>query len=214
MPEKDSRHLLDRLAKIEDPRNEKGKRHPLNSLLGLNIIGFMTGHKGWTSTAKWARSQPDLVQALGWTHKTSPCSVTIHNVIKKLDVYEKSHGKVETRCLKASTSLNAYLNWPGIAQVIQYRYIHKNPNTGEETTKVNYGRTNLTPEEVSSTERLLELRPWALVNREQIALDTRYSTWRRRIAYPMWCYSACYGGNLAKCRISSIEICWRSKYSG
>ena len=68
-----------------DPRNEKGKRHPLNSILGLNIIGFMTGHKGWTSTAKMARSQPDLVQAFGWTHKTSPCSATIHNVLKILD---------------------------------------------------------------------------------------------------------------------------------
>ena len=57
MTENNSRHLLDRLAEIKDPRNEKGKRHPLNSILGLNIIGFMCGHKGYTSTAKWARSQ-------------------------------------------------------------------------------------------------------------------------------------------------------------
>ena len=73
MPEKDSRHLLDRLAEIKDPRNEKGRRHPLNSILGLVLIGLMSGHKGYTSTATWARSQPDLVQALGFTHKTSPC---------------------------------------------------------------------------------------------------------------------------------------------
>ncbi len=72
MPEKDSRHLLDRLAEIQDPRNEKGKQHPLNSILGLNIIGFMTGHKGWTSTAKWARSQPDLAKVFGFTHKRTP----------------------------------------------------------------------------------------------------------------------------------------------
>ncbi len=45
----------------------------------------MTGHKGWTSTAKWARTQPDLVQALGWTHKKTPCPATIHNVLKDLD---------------------------------------------------------------------------------------------------------------------------------
>ena len=63
------------------------------------------------------------------------------------ETYEKSHGRLETRCLKASASLNAYLDWPCIEQVIQYRYIHKNPNTGEETTKVHYGRTSLTPEE-------------------------------------------------------------------
>ena len=86
MPEKNSQHLLDRLAEIQDPRNDKGKRHPLNSILALSIIGFMSGHKGWTSTATWARSQPALVQALGWTHKKSPCSATIHNVLKVLDV--------------------------------------------------------------------------------------------------------------------------------
>ena len=92
MPEKDSRHLLDRLAEIHDPRNDKGKRHPLNSILGLNIVDFMTGHKGWTSTAKWARSQPDLVQALGWTHEKFPGPATIYNVLKELDadVVEKT----------------------------------------------------------------------------------------------------------------------------
>ena len=329
MTENNSRHLLDRLAEIEDPRNAKGKRHPLNSILGLNIIGFMTGHKGWTSTAKWARSQPDLVQALGFTHKTSPCPATIHNVLKVLDAdavektftnwvedtcksqsdlagsfdavaidgktmraskkcgaaishllsvvshelgvtltqqgvsdktneipisteilenfdvsgkvittdalltqktfcqeiiegngdyvlpvknnhpdlcddiqklfqdvpdtlsqdtthpllgdpidthetYEKSHGRIETRCLKASTSLNEYLDWPGIEQVIQYRYICENPNTGEETTKVHYGRTSLTPE-AASAERLLELRRghWSIENKSHWIRDTQ-----------------------------------------
>ena len=329
MPEKNSRHLLDRLAEIHDPRNDKGKRHPLNSILGLVIIGFMTGHKGWTSIAKWTRSQPELVRALGWTHKTSPCSATIHNVLKKIDAdavektftnwvedlcpsrsdlagcldtvaidgptmraskksgaaishllsvvspelgvtltqqgvrdktneipisteilenfdvsgkvittdalltqktfchaiiagngdyvlpvknnhpdlyddiqklfqdvpdtlsedathpllddpiythetHEKSHGRVETRCLKASTSLNAYLDWPGIEQVIQYRYIRKNPNTREETTKVNYGRTSLTPEEASA-EHLLELRRghWSIENKSHWMRDTQ-----------------------------------------
>ena len=312
MTENNSRHLLDRLEEIKDPRNEKGKRHPLNSILGLNIIGFMCGHKGWTSTAKWARSQPDLTQALGFTHEKSPCSATMHNVLKELDAnvvektfknwakdvcnsqsdfagcfdavaidgktmraskkcgaeishllsvvshelgvtlrqqgvsdktneipvsteilenfdvsgkvittdalltqktfcqeiiegngdyvlpvknnhpdlcddiqklfqdvpdtlsedtthpqlgdpiythetFEKSHGRIETRCLKASTSLNAYPDWPGIEQVIQYRYIHENPNTAEETTQVHYGITSLTPEEATA-ERLLELR--------------------------------------------------------
>ncbi len=71
----------------------------------------------------------------------------------------------------SSASLNAYLDWPCIEQVIQYRYIHKNPNTGEETTKVHYGRTSLTPEEASA-ERLLTLKRghWSIENK---------SHWRR-----------------------------------
>ena len=329
MTENNSRHLLDRLAEIEDPRNPKGKRHPLNSILALNIIGFLSGHKGYTSTAKWARTQPDLVQALGFTHKTSPCPATIHNTLKNIDAdvvektftnwvedvckcrpdlegcldavaidgktmraskksgatiscllsvvshelgvtltqqgvadktneipisteilknfdlsgkvittdalltqktfchaiiegegdyllpvknnqpdlyddiqklfqdvpdtfskdtthpllgdpiythqtYEKSQGRLQTRCIKASTSLNEHLDWPGIEQVIQYRYTYKNPNTGEETTKVHYGITSLKPEQASA-ERLLELRRghWSIENKAHWIRDTQ-----------------------------------------
>ncbi|RKU16661.1 ISAs1 family transposase, partial [Candidatus Poribacteria bacterium] len=90
------------------------------------------------------------------------------------ETHEKSHGRLETRCLKASTSLNAYLDWPGIAQVLQYRYTDKNLNTGEETTKVQYGRTSLTPE-AASAERLLELRRghWSIENKSHWIRDTQ-----------------------------------------
>ena len=328
MPEKDSRHLLDRLAEIQDPRNNKGKRHPLKSILGLNIIGFMTGHKGYTSIATWARTQPELARTLGFTHEKTPCPATIHNVLRDLDVdavektftdwvecvcknrpdlegcldavaidgktmraskksgatishllsvvshelgvtltqqgvsdktneipisieilnnidvrgkvittdalltqtafceniierggdyllpvkknhpdlfrgikelfqnipdtlaegtthpilkepidvyeiVEKSHGRLETRCLKASTSLNEYLDWPGLAQVIQYRYTYKNPNTGKETEKISYGITSLSPEETTA-ERLLILRRghWSIENKSHWMRDT------------------------------------------
>ncbi len=69
---------------------------------------------------------------------------------------------LQTRCIKASTSLNAYLDWPGIAQVFQYRYTYKNLNTGEETHKVQYGITSLNPDEALA-KRLLALRRRALV---------------------------------------------------
>ncbi len=317
------------LAEVPDPRNNKGKQHPLNSILALIVIGFMCGHKGYTSIATWARSQPALAKALGWTRRKTPCAATLHNLLKKLDTtavektltewvnrvvqsrpdlagcldavaidgktmraskkcgaatscllsvvshqlgitltqqgisdktneipisieilkafdvsdkvittdalltqktfcqaiierdgdyvlpvknnhpdlyddiqklfqgvpdtlsentthpllgdpiythetYEKSHGRVETRCIKATTSLNAYLDWPGIAQVIQYRYIHKNPNTAEEKTKVSYGITSLTPKEASA-ERLLKLRRghWAIENKSHWMRDTQ-----------------------------------------
>ena len=74
------------LAEVPDPRNNKGKRHPLVSILVLMVIGLMCGHNGWTSIATWARSQPALAKALGWTHKKTPCSATIHNLLRRLDV--------------------------------------------------------------------------------------------------------------------------------
>ena len=90
------------------------------------------------------------------------------------ETYEKSHGRLETRCIKASTSLNEHLDWPGIAQVNQYRYTYKNLKTGEEKTKVQYGVTSLTPEEASA-ERLLEIRRghWAIENKSHWIRDTQ-----------------------------------------
>ena len=82
--------------------------------------------------------------------------------------------RIETACLKASTSLNAYLDWPGIKQAIQYRYTNENPNTREKTTKVNYGRTSLTPEEATA-ERLLTLKRvhWSIENKSHWVRDTQ-----------------------------------------
>ena len=86
MTSKSSCHLLDMLAEVPDPRNNKGKRHPLVSILALVVIGLMCGHNGYTSIATWARSQPALAKALGFTHKKTPCAATIHNLLRRLDV--------------------------------------------------------------------------------------------------------------------------------
>ena len=59
MTRDDSCQLLNILAEIDDPRNNKGKRHPLNSMLALVVIGILCGHKGYTSIATWAREQPE-----------------------------------------------------------------------------------------------------------------------------------------------------------
>ena len=82
MTRKESCHLIDMLAKLEDPRKDKGKRHPLKSILALIVIGLMCGRKGYTSIATWTRSQPALAKALGFTHKKIPCASTIYNLLK------------------------------------------------------------------------------------------------------------------------------------
>ena len=86
MTRKSSCHLLDILTEVPDPRNKKGKRHPLEAILALIVIGLLTNHKGYTSIATWARNQPDLTKALGFTAPKTPCAATIHNLLKRLDV--------------------------------------------------------------------------------------------------------------------------------
>ena len=86
MTRNSSCHLLDILAEVPDPRNKKGKRHPLVSILALIVIGLMSNHKGYTSIAIWARNQPELTKALGFMSAKTPCAATIHNLLKRLDV--------------------------------------------------------------------------------------------------------------------------------
>jgi predicted transposase YbfD/YdcC len=81
-----SRHFLDILAEVPDPRHKKGKRHPLVSILALIIIGLMSNHKGYTSIATWARKHPKLTKVLGFRSPKTPCAATIHNLLKRLDV--------------------------------------------------------------------------------------------------------------------------------
>jgi len=79
-------HLLDILAEVPDPRHKKGKRHPLVSILALIFIDLMSNHKGYTSIAIWARSQPELAKALGFRSRKTPCGATLYNLLKRLDV--------------------------------------------------------------------------------------------------------------------------------
>ena len=69
-------------------------------------------------------NQPDLYddirklfQGVADTLSEDATHPLLGDPIYKHETYEKSHGRLETRCVKASTSLNAYLDWPGIAQV-------------------------------------------------------------------------------------------------
>ena len=79
---------------------------------------------------------------------------------------ETSHGITTTRTLTASTLLNDYIKWPGLAQVYQYQTQRVNTKTGETTYQTQYGITSLTPQ-VASAEALLKLRRthWTIENK-------------------------------------------------
>ena len=79
---------------------------------------------------------------------------------------EKAHGFFTTRTLTASTLLTDYSNWPGLAQVCQYRIERKHLRTGEITQQTQYGITSLAPQDASA-EDLLTLRRghWTIENK-------------------------------------------------
>lgn len=335
MTRKPSRHLLDMLASLPDPRKEKGKRHPLKAILALAVIAMMSGYRSYAAIAEYGRSYKTLRKALGFRHKKMPCAATLYNVFRRLDVnaleailtqwtlsaledfgwrgeggltgvaidgktlrgskkqsakithlmsvvshelgitvaqramsekthevvvsreilkafdvsgkvvtadalltqrsfcesilasggdyvlpikknqkemyqaierlfrpppdaktlqaayqrleaehndwgetldttetLDKAHGRIEIRRLTASTALNAYLHWPGVAQVFEYTYQRKNVRTGQTSTQTHYGITSLESSTASASE-LMSLRRghWAIENKSHYIRD-------------------------------------------
>ena len=86
------------------------------------------------------------------------------------------HGsRIETRVLRASTQLNGYTDWPGLAQVwcVERRVTHK--ATGETRGEVAYAVTSLSPAQATPAQLL---RLW----REHWHIETRLH-WVRDVTY-------------------------------
>jgi predicted transposase YbfD/YdcC len=73
--------LIDILSEIPDSRKEKGKRHPLPSILALACVAMMCGCKTYSAIAQWGRDYDQrFIKALGFTHDKTPCAATFCNV--------------------------------------------------------------------------------------------------------------------------------------
>lgn len=59
---------------------------------------------------------------------------------------EKNHGRLETRTLRASTTLNAYLDWPGLGQVLARTCRRVDLATGAVSEDTSYAVTSLPPQ--------------------------------------------------------------------
>jgi predicted transposase YbfD/YdcC len=93
---------------------------------------------------------------------------------------DKGHGRVEVRQLVASTALNDYLDWPGLAQVmlIERTWWER----GERHTAVRYALTSLPPE-IADADRLLALvrGHWQIENGLHYVKDVTLGEDRSRI---------------------------------
>ncbi len=78
--------LYDFLAQVPDPRDPRGRRHPLPALLGQVSCALLCGARSLTAIADWGRDySPSLVAALGYTRAQTPCCATFHTVLQDLD---------------------------------------------------------------------------------------------------------------------------------
>lgn len=84
----------------------------------------------------------------------------------------KGHGRREKRCLECSITLNAYLDWPGVGQVLRRQCERVSMKTGEVSHKIRYGITSLRPQEANAEQlELLWRRHWTIENRDHYVRD-------------------------------------------
>ncbi len=85
---------------------------------------------------------------------------------------DKGPGRLETRVLEASPSLNEYLSWPGIGQVLRRTCRRVLLTTGEVSEEVTYAITSLTPREASAAKlETLWRGHWAIENKVHYVRD-------------------------------------------
>ena len=73
MAEKQNQSWFEMLGKIEDPRKDKGKRHPLQAILATVAVAMLCGYRSYGAIAEWGRNYgEELTQLLGFTRKETP----------------------------------------------------------------------------------------------------------------------------------------------
>lgn len=79
--------LLEELARVPDPRNRKGIRHPLPAILGLTVLAMLTGCKSYTAIAQFGRDKGfALAFALGFRRGKTPTKSRLSTLFRRLDV--------------------------------------------------------------------------------------------------------------------------------
>ncbi len=92
----------------------------------------------------------------------SPAS---HDDFRTAETVEKDHGRLEVRTLTASSALQGYLAWPGVAQVFELKRHRTRMKDGKVMDEVVYGLTSLTAAEASPDQLLTLVRAhWQIEN--------------------------------------------------
>lgn len=78
--------LTEVLRAIPDPRSPQGRRHCLVALLGLLLVGFLSGCNTVKAVVIHGRNRRRLRKTLGFTHKKSPSQSTFTRLFSVLPI--------------------------------------------------------------------------------------------------------------------------------
>jgi len=116
-------------------------------------------------------NQPSLRQDIALLF-TSPPPQTRDETWPEACTYDLAHGRIEVRQLQATTALNDYLDWPGVAQVFRLVRQRHLKRSGSVTVEITYGITSLPPQRASAAQLLaLARQHWTIENRSHWVRD-------------------------------------------
>ena len=127
------------------------------------------------------QNQPQLFDALQiWFEQPLPLRGLDKRTAQQTN---KAHGRLEVRTLQATTELNAYLDWPALAQALRLERRWTNLKTGQTTTEIRYGITNLAPTQADASALLSVWRDhWAIENPLHWSRDVLFGEDRSRLS--------------------------------
>lgn len=97
--------LYDYLARVPDPRDPRGRRHPLVAILALVCLAMLSGIQGYLPAAEWARKLSKRERKrLGFRQGRTPAASTLFEVLQVLS-WEALEG--ELRAWMAAADLEA-----------------------------------------------------------------------------------------------------------
>jgi predicted transposase YbfD/YdcC len=78
-------HLLEVLARVPDPRDRRGIRHPLATLLALGLAAVLAGARSFVVIGEWVNAQDDTTLAALGVRGARPEESTIRRAFARLD---------------------------------------------------------------------------------------------------------------------------------
>lgn len=161
------------IPKLLAGRNLTGTVTTMDALLTQRTIAQQIRAQGGHYFMVVKANQPELYQAIELLFARPPW--TKREQAQEYEVYpsaNKGHGRIEQRKLESSTTLNIYLDWPEVGQVMRRtcrRIIRK---TGEVSEKVTYAITSLTRAQANAKQLdALWRGHWTIENRVHYVRD-------------------------------------------
>jgi predicted transposase YbfD/YdcC len=124
------------------------------------------------------RNQPSLYQAIDLAFDALPPINQEEAAFWRFQSYtttDKAHGRLERRTLESTPALNAYLEWPGVAQILRRTCQRTEIKSGKTTTHVRLAITSLPRNLVSLAQvELLWRRHWTIENQLHHVRDVSF----------------------------------------